>query len=124
MNIIKKHRKYNTEIRKKINNDLHKITNEDFMLQIYNLIIEDIGHNYSKNINGIFINLNILSDFCIDKLINILEDYTKHNKNNKNNKNNINISNYKFDDIEIINEMGHKLSNQEKLFIKKIKNYN
>ena len=124
MNIIKEHRKYNTEIRKKINSDLHKITNEDFMLQIYNLIIEDIGHNYSKNINGIFINLNILSDFCIDKLINILEDYTKHNKNNKNNKNNINISNYKFDDIEIINEMGHKLSNQEKLFIKKIKNYN
>ena len=42
MNIIKKHRKYNTEIRKKINSDLHKITNEDFMLQIYNLIIEDI----------------------------------------------------------------------------------
>ena len=75
----------------------------------------------SNPVNGL---QPILSDFCIDKLINILEDYTKHNKNNKNNKNNINISNYKFDDIEIINEMGHKLSNQEKLFIKKIKNYN
>uniref|UniRef100_A0A6C0H8D6 NET domain-containing protein n=1 Tax=viral metagenome TaxID=1070528 RepID=A0A6C0H8D6_9ZZZZ len=124
MDIIKKHRKYNTEIRKKINSDLHKIKDEHFMQQIYNLIIEDIGHNYSKNINGIFINLNILSDFCIDKLINTLEEYSKYSKHDKNKKNNINISNYKFDDIEIINEMGHKLSNQEKLFIKKIKNYN
>ena len=84
MDIIKKHRKYNTEIRKKINSDLHKIKDEHFMQQIYNLIIEDIGHNYSKNINGIFINLNILSDFCIDKLINTLEEYSKYSKHDKN----------------------------------------
>ena len=113
-------RKYNTIFRKKLIENLNKIQDKNILLDIYNVIIEDIGNNYSSNRNGLFINFNILSDNCIDKLINII--------NIINNKNNIkiidnNFTNYKFDDIEIINELGHKLTNQEKLFMKKIKTY-
>jgi len=111
-------RKYNTIFRKKLIENLNKIQDKNILLDIYNIIIEDIDNNYSSNRNGLFINFNILSNNCIDKLINIV--------NTINNKNNIkiidnNFTNYKFDDIEIISELGHKLTNQEKLFIKKIK---
>ena len=111
-------RKYNTSFRKKLVDNLNKNHNNLILTDIYNIIIDDIGHNYSTNSNGIFINLNLLSDYSIDKLINIINNV----KNNKllNNIETNEFTNYKFDDIELITEMGHKLTNQEKIFIKKI----
>ena len=112
-------RKYNTIFRKKLVDKLNNINNNQILINIYNIIVEDIGHNYSVNRNGLFINLNILSDLCIEKLLNIinLNNQTTNLKNNDN----YNHNNYKFDDIDLINEMGHKLTNQEKILIKKIK---
>jgi hypothetical protein len=112
-------RKYNTIFRKKLVENLDKINNNQILVDIYNIIVEDIGHNYSVNRNGLFINLNILSDFCINKLINIINSYKEID--NSKNTDNYNYNNYKFDDIELINELGHKLTNQEKILIKKIK---
>ena len=112
-------RKYNTLFRKKLVENLNKISDNQILIDIYNIIVEDIGHNYSVNRNGLFINLNILSDFCIDKLTDII-DLHKQRKN-LNNSDNYNYNNYKYDDIELINEIGHKLTNQEKILIKKIK---
>ena len=111
-------RKYNTDFRKRLVENLNK-NHDNILLDIYNIIVDDIGYNYSTNINGIFINLNILSDRCIDNLLNIL-NYFKKNNTLQNIDNN-DFTNYKFDDVEIITEMGHKLTNQEKIFIKKIK---
>ncbi len=113
-------RKYNSEFRKKLVNNLENNFNNIPLIDIYNIIIEDINYNYSTNRNGIFINFNILSDNCINKLILLLEQ----NKNQLSISNKIdhsNTSNYKFDDVEIITELGHKLTNQEKIYIKKIK---
>ena len=118
----KNNRKYNTKFRKKLVENLNNIYDNKILLDIYNIIVSDIGHNYSTNRNGIFINLNILSDSSIDNLIIILNKY----KNNNDIKNNDNpdFTNYKFDDIEMITELGHKLTNEEKIFIKKIKKFN
>jgi hypothetical protein len=115
-------RKYRTEFRKKLVYNLEKNNTILSLINIYNIIIEDIGYNYSTNRNGIFINLNILSDKCIDKLLLLLDESRNNNLLNQNISNdNFNTSNYKFDDVEIITELGHKLTNQEKIYIKKIR---
>ena len=114
-------RKYNTTFRKKLVENLNKNQHNIILLDIYNIIVDDIGHNYSTNRNGIFINLNILSDFCIEKLIDIL-NYSKNNIINDDNQfTNNQFTNYKFDEVELITELGQKLTNQEKIYIKKSK---
>jgi len=114
-------RKYNTEFRKKIVSKFDKLKNRSDYIEIYNIIVEDIGNNFSSNRNGIFINMNILSDKCIDKLIEFMEEKLNLNITQTENEK-VNYKVYKIDDVEIISEMGHKLSNQEKNIIKRIRN--
>ena len=78
---IKKSRKFNSEFRKKLITKfdklkLNKDKNDSFT--IYNIINDDIGTNFSTNRNGIFINMNILSDDCIQKLVDFIEDKTQN----------------------------------------------
>ena len=66
--------------------------------------------------------MNILSDTCIDKL----NEYIENNLNNnlsdiKSDKLDCKI--YKLDEIELLSEIGHKLSNQEKNIIKRIRKH-
>jgi hypothetical protein len=117
----KSSRKFNTEFRKKLLAKFEKIKNKDDLVQIYNIIVDDIGNNFSSNRNGIFINMNILSDKCIKNLVEFLEEKNNSN-NNQSDTEKINYKSYKFDDVELISEMGHKLSNQEKNIIKRIRN--
>ncbi len=94
-------RKYNTSFRKKIINKIDLLKNNDDYIQIYYMVTNDIGNNYSSNRNGIFVNMNILSDDCIEELVFYLEkklnyklineenDNDNDNNNNNNNKTNI-----------------------------------
>lgn len=114
-------RKYNTIFRKRLINRFEKITDKTDYIIIYNIIIKDIGNNFSSNRNGIFINMNILSDDCIDKILEFI--------NNKLNISNIysdsekiNYKVYKLDEGEILTDRMHKLSNHEKSIIKRIRN--
>ena len=123
-NKIHNNRKYNSEYRKKLISKLDIIKNKNILIDIYNIIINDIGNNYSFNRNGIFININIISDSCIDNL----NEYIENNYNSSNSNNIIDVKNdkidckiYQYDEIELISEMGHKLSNQEKNIIKRIR---
>ena len=114
-------RKYNSTFRKKLVNKFEKIKSKSELLDIYNIIVEDIGTDFSTNQNGIFINMNILSDICIKKLIDYIDDKinlsTSHTDTEK-----INYRTYKLDDVEAISDSGIKLSNQEKNIIKRIRN--
>lgn len=136
-------RKYNTEFRKKLINKIEKLDNNMHYINIYNIINKNIGNNFSINRNGIFINLNLISDDCINNLIEYLnnnninnDDNENDNEDNKNDSDNINYNNYfissvnenkkkknynKLDDINIICDMGYKLSNQEKNILKRLK---
>jgi hypothetical protein len=114
-------RKYNSQFRKKLISKFEKIKNKEDYVDIYNIIIEDIGNNFSTNRNGIFINMNLLSDQCIENLIQFMEDKLNCNITQTDTEK-INYKSYKFDEVEIISEMGHKLSNQEKNIIKRIRN--
>ena len=123
INKTKSNRIYNSIYRKKLLCKFDNIVNKKILNEIYNIIIYDIGTNYSHNRNGIFINLNILSDNCIEQINNYINNisdnnYYIYNENNKLDMQNCNI--YKLDDIEILSEIGYKLTNQEKNIIKKI----
>ncbi len=114
-------RKYNSQFRKKLVSKFEKIKYKNDYIDIYNIIVEDIGNNFSTNRNGIFINMNLLSDQCIENLIQLMEEKLNCNVTQTDTEK-INYKSYKFDEVEIISEMGHKLSNQEKNIIKRIRN--
>lgn len=67
-------RKYNTEIRKKLVSKIDRLKNKENYIELYNIITNEIGNNYSSNRNGIFINLNILSDKTIEEIIEFLNN--------------------------------------------------
>ena len=117
----KKNRYYNLSYRKKLINKIDKLKNKDDYINIYKIIVNDIGTNYCSNSNGIFININLLSDKCIaninnyisEKSINYFSEPEKFNFNKLYNNDKIdNISNFV------------KLSNQEKNLIKRCNNFN
>jgi hypothetical protein len=62
-------RKFNSLFRKKLVSKFEKIKNKSEYIELYNIIVNDIGNNFSSNRNGIFINMNLLSDECIDYLV-------------------------------------------------------
>jgi hypothetical protein len=114
-------RKYNTVIRKKLVNKFEKIKDKSDLITIYSIVSQDIGNNFSSNRNGIFINMNILSDNCIDKLLEFVNEKLNSSLSATESEK-VNYKSYKFDEVEIMSEMGHKLSNQEKNIIKRIRN--
>jgi hypothetical protein len=116
-------RKYNSAFRKKIVTKFEKIKSKSELLDIYNIIIEDIGTDFSTNQNGIFINMNILSDKCIKGLIDYIDDKLNQTTSQTDTEK-INYKTYKQDEVENISETGVKLSNQEKNIIKRIRNKN
>lgn len=63
-----KKRYYNTFYRKKLISKIDKLKDKNDYTIIYNLIVDDIGNNFSSNRNGIFINMNLLSDKCIGEI--------------------------------------------------------
>lgn len=113
-------RKFNTDFRKKLIAKFEKIKDKTDYITIYYIIIEDIGTNFSSNRNGIFINMNLLSDKCIEKL----QDFINEKSYIPNRHSDIETNNYNFykaDEIEIVTGIGNKLSNQDKHIIKKIR---
>jgi hypothetical protein len=116
-----KSRKYNSLFRKKLVSKFDTIKNKSDLINIYNIIYNDIGNNISTNRNGIFINMNLLSDNCIDKLVQFIDEINNITIT-QSDTDKINYKTYKSDDVEKITELGHKLSNQEKNFIKRFRN--
>ena len=70
-------RKYDSNYRKKLVNKINKLKNKEYYIDVYNIIISDIGTNFSSNINGLFLNVNLLSNKCIDELNTYLDDKLK-----------------------------------------------
>ena len=116
----KKTRQFNTEYRKKLLSKFENIKDKSMLIDIYNIIICDIGNNFSSNINGIFIDINMVSDKCIENINNYFNQINTVISSNTYNSASDHI--YKLDEIEILSEIGHKLSSQEKCIIKRMRN--
>lgn len=117
-NNISKSRKYNTLFRKKLLSKFENILDKNFYMDIYDIISID-NNIFSTNINGIFIDINRLSDTCIENILTYINNYTS--KSNNTSTPNFNNYIYKLDDVEMLTEIGHKLSSQEKCIIKRMK---
>jgi hypothetical protein len=68
-------RKYNSVFRKILVSKCENIKNKEDLISIFNIIKKDIGNNFSSNRNGIFININILTDNCINELCEFVNRY-------------------------------------------------
>ena len=67
-------RKFNTNFRKKLIETINKITKKEDIIYIFKIINNDIGSNFSENKSGIYFNMNLLSDNCIEKIVNYLNN--------------------------------------------------
>ena len=112
-------RLYNSIYRKKLLNKIDSIKDKNILINIYNFITIDIGNNFSSNTNGIFININILSNDCIKKINDYVDEIINLSMINNKNIETVNCSIYNSDDVEILSEFGYKFSNQEKTILKK-----
>lgn len=113
----KKIRKYNSEFRKNLKLKISKLNNKTCYLEIYKIINYELDNKFSINSNGVYFNLNALSDDSIDLILNAINyknesetltetfkiKYECYNKDNS-------IENFILD---------QKLTNQEKSLIKK-----
>lgn len=111
-------RKYNNIYRKKIVNKIEEITDKSVLIEIFNIISLDIGNDYSINVNGIFININILSNKCIESINRYLENIEE-----KPQCKTINVQfvdNNPTDISDIFKNYEYKFNNNEKSIIKKI----
>lgn len=113
-------RKYNSAFRKKLVSKFEKIKDKTELLDIYNIIIKDIGNDFSSNQNGIFININIVSDICIKELVEYIDNKNSLTLSNTETEK-VNYKTYNLDEVEHITDSGIKLSNQDKNIIKRIR---
>lgn len=109
-------RKYNSEFRNSIKVKISKLINKSDYISIYKIINNELGSRLTINRNGIYFNLNLLSNNAIEEIVAVLSDkidtetseqpkmkYHSYNKENL-------IENF---------IQGQKLTNQEKSLIKK-----
>ncbi len=61
----KKSRKYNSDFRKTLKTKISKLSDKNDFMQIYKIINSEIENKIFINRNGIYFNLNILSDKSI-----------------------------------------------------------
>ena len=109
-------RKFNSLYRTKIVNKINRLKEKKDFITIFNIVRLELGKDISINKNGIFFNINALSDNCIEQidffLNSILETVTESETK-------IKYKPYFIDDMDQVNKLGPKLSNQEKSIIKK-----
>ena len=70
-------RKYSVEFRKKLSSKLEKIKDKNYLIKIYNIILENSDNNFSSNSNGLFYDLNSFNDTLIESLIMFIDATNK-----------------------------------------------
>jgi hypothetical protein len=108
-------RKFNSNFRSKIVLKISKLTNKKDFINIFNIIQSEVGDEVSINRNGIFVNINLLSDDTVDKLNNYLNENTESITVTESD-NKIKYKPYSVEE----NVSNLKLSNHEKSLLKKI----
>ena len=116
----KNFRKYNSEFRKILKNKISKLSNKNDFIQIYKIVNSELETKLSINRNGIYFNLNLLSDKSIDDITIILD---KNDINNQINNEHSKIVYETYNKDNNIETFIHdqKLTNQEKSIIKKFR---
>jgi hypothetical protein len=121
MELDSKERQFSSEYRKKLGKKIEKLTDKKDFVNVFNIIKEELGNEYSSNRNGMFLNLNLLSDETISKLgIYLNENTDNYLLSDSDINTKIKYQPYSPNDTNVDSFSGQKLSNQEKSLIKKI----
>lgn len=115
----KKTREFNLEFRKKLNKKIEKIDNKVILTKIFDIVKEDKLSSYTENNNGIYFNINALSDKSIHKITNLINKYFDSFDNTESELK-ITYTKVEYDDDLTIDTNNH-LNNQEKHILKKLK---
>ena len=112
--------------KKKINSRISKIKDKDVFQKIFEvskseLYTETGKKKFSHNNNGIFFDLNILSDKVLYKIEDILNENIV-NSTESETPTSIKFSTYSQDDTNNYKSLGPRLTNQEKNIIKNTQN--
>lgn len=110
-------RKFSSLYRKKIVNKINKLKEKKDFVTIFNIVQLELGKDISINRNGIFFNINSLSDNCIDKLDNFLNTIYETCTESETK---IKYKSYSTNNLESVDKIAPKLNTQEKSIIKKI----
>ena len=113
-----KKRLFNSKRRKKLSQKINKLNDKDQYIKIFKIINRDIGDNFSENKNGIWFNLNLLSDEAITEIIELLDTSLDTSITESENK----FKYVPYDNDEIGGLGGPRLSNHEKSLIRKMRN--
>jgi hypothetical protein len=112
-------RKFNSNFRRKIVLKISKLKEKKDLVNVFNIIQNELGKELSINRNGIFFNINLLSDMTILELEKYFCENTDCNTITET-ETKIQYKPYSVDDLEQVSKLGPKLSNQEKSILKKI----
>ena len=117
-NNIKVKRKYDSNYRQKLVSKVYEIQKKDVYIKIFEILNKKLKNQFTQNKNGIFFNINKLSDNSIIKIIELV------NANlNNNDSLHIDYTSYSIDNNSTNSEfMIHRLSNKEKNILKKKSN--
>ena len=122
-------RKYDSHFRKKLLEKINNLKDKKVLLSILKIVKNEDEHGYSQNKSGIFFNLNKLSDDSIKNIDNLVDKYTLSNESDTIDENLSDKIIYKqysdSDNLDQYDNLGPRLSNQEKSILKKFsKNLN
>ena len=117
-------RKYNSHKRKKISEKIKKLSSKSDLVEIFKIVTRDIGENYSENKSGIYFNLNLVSDDAIEEIMAIMLVIESSEIQSDVKEEKIKYKSYSENEMDIYNSLGPRLSNQEKIILKKFKNNN
>jgi hypothetical protein len=117
LDIKKSSRIYNSSYRKILKDKITKLNNKKDYLYIYNIISKELETKFSVNKNGVYFNINLLSDNTIKELNDYIIDKNETDTNSE-------ISKIKYETYYKENNCdfsyGTKFSNQEKTILKKL----
>tara|TARA_Y100000813_G_C24070155_1_gene308310 strand:- start:346 stop:753 length:408 start_codon:yes stop_codon:yes gene_type:complete len=128
----KSSRKYNSTFRKKLLEKINDIKNKSILLEIFDIVKLDNEKNISKNKSGVYFNLNLLKDKSIEDINNIIQNLDESSEINEDLMDNLSDITEKLtykqysdgDHLDQYDNLGPRLSNQEKSILKKFKNLN
>ena len=113
-------KEFPSKIRKKLSNKIHKLKTKDDYINVFKLLNRDSDFKYTENTNGIWIDINSVSNETINELIVFLNDIDELSSIDSEYK--YSYTPYASDDIKTISKLGPKLNNQEKSVIKRLHN--
>ena len=112
-----KKRIFNSKIRKRLSQKIKNISDKEEYIKIFKIMNRDLGDNFSENKNGIWFNLNLLSDNAIKEIVDLMDtnlDTTITESDSK-----FKYVPYDIDDLGNLD--GPRLSNHEKSLIRKMR---